>query len=35
MNVLTAESAEGAELEKREMNYSNANGFNLTKISVL
>jgi len=34
-NDLTAEGAEGAEEEKREMNNSNPNGFDITIINVI
>jgi hypothetical protein len=34
-NDLTAEGAEGAEFEKREMNNSDPNGFDITIINVI
>jgi len=34
-NDLTAEGAEGAEEEKREMNNSDPNGFDITIINVI
>jgi len=34
-NDLTAEGAEGAEEEKREMNNSDVNGFDITIINVI
>jgi hypothetical protein len=34
-NDLTAEGAEGAELQKREMNNSDPNGFDITIINVI